>query len=349
MPRASGAKPPRSSPPTCEQSWVPIPAAVWPAACAALVALALGGCGGSTATRPVADAPDQPSPPVASAPRQQRGGGYYLNDGPGDNPPANLDQIPDAVPRAEPLHRGAMRPYTVMGRGYTPMTQLAPYRARGVATWYGRRYHGQRTSSGEVYDMYGMTAAHTTLPIPSYVRVTNPRNGRSVIVRINDRGPFIGDRLIDLSYTAAHRLDILAGGSAVVEVEAILPDSFVPDTSTTVAAVTAPAGAPARAPVPPDRRVVPVPRLDTVAATSAPPAAGNIFLQLGAFGVRENAERFAERMRTELEGLGAELRVFAADQLHRVQAGPFASRGDADAAAARIAERLGSQPIVTVR
>ncbi|MEK7232004.1 MAG: septal ring lytic transglycosylase RlpA family protein, partial [Pseudomonadota bacterium] len=163
----------------------------------------LAGCG-TTPKRespaPVARAPDAAT--VPSRPATPRGGGYYLNDGPGDNPPPNLEQVPDAVPKREPLHRGAMRPYNVMGQNYTPMTRLVPYKARGTATWYGRRYHGQQTSSGEIYDMYQMTAAHTTLPIPSYARVTNLATNKSVVVRINDRGPFHSDRLIDLSYTA---------------------------------------------------------------------------------------------------------------------------------------------------
>src|SRR5688500_17513552 len=115
------------------------------------------------------------------------------------------------------------------------MTVLEPYRERGIASWYGRRYHGQKTASGEVYDMYGMTAAHPVLPIPSYVRVTNIGNGKSVVVRINDRGPFLSDRLIDLSYTAAYKLDVLGGGSAFVEVETLLPgaSSSVKTASTT--------------------------------------------------------------------------------------------------------------------
>ena len=165
----------------------------------------------------------RPPPRPHQLPVPQKGGGYYLDDGPGENPPVNLEAIADATPRAEPLHRGAQRPYTVMGRTYVPMTAVGPYRARGVASWYGRRYHGKLTSTGEPYDMYGMSAAHPTLPLPSYVRVTSVANGKSVIVRVNDRGPFIDSRLIDLSYTAAYKLGILAGGSAQVEVEAILP------------------------------------------------------------------------------------------------------------------------------
>jgi rare lipoprotein A len=153
----------------------------------------------------------------------RRGGGYYLDDGPGDNPPADLDSISDAIPRDEPLRPANMRPYVALGKSYTPKTSHEAYRERGIASWYGRRYHGQKTASGEIYDMYGMTAAHTTLPLPSYVRVTNIANGKSIVVRVNDRGPFLSDRLIDLSYTAAYKLDVLDGGSAWVEVENILP------------------------------------------------------------------------------------------------------------------------------
>ena len=150
-------------------------------------------------------------------------GGYYKGDGPGGPPPVNLDKLADAKPRAEPLNRGANEPYVALGRKYVPYTSLSVYRARGVATWYGRKFHGKPTASGERYDMYAMTAAHTILPIPSYARVTNLANGRSVVVRINDRGPFRSDRIIDLSYAAAYKLGYVDAGSAKVEVEAILP------------------------------------------------------------------------------------------------------------------------------
>lgn len=168
-------------------------------------------------------------------------GGYYLDDGPGDNPPSDLASIPNAIPRDEPLRPANMRPYVALGKWYTPKTVLAPYLERGIASWYGRRYHGQKTASGELYDMYGMTAAHPTLPIPSYARVTNIRNGRSVVVRVNDRGPFLSERLIDLSYTAAYKLDVLGGGSGWVEVETILPGAGA---AGQVAAARAPTGNP---------------------------------------------------------------------------------------------------------
>ncbi|MDH4190233.1 MAG: septal ring lytic transglycosylase RlpA family protein, partial [Betaproteobacteria bacterium] len=138
----------------------------------------------------------------ATGPTPQGGatqrGGYYKDDGPGSNAPANLAGIPDATPRSEPLHRYANRPYQVFGKEYVPLPELRPFRERGVASWYGRRFHGQRTANGETYDMYSMSAAHPRLPIPSYARVTNLANRRSVVVRVNDRGPFHGGRAIDL-------------------------------------------------------------------------------------------------------------------------------------------------------
>jgi rare lipoprotein A len=152
-----------------------------------------------------------------------KSGGYYKDDGPGANPPANLASIPDAVPRSEPLHKYANRPYEVFGKRYVPLASAQQFRQRGTASWYGKKFHGQKTSSGETYDMYKMTAAHPTLPIPSYVRVTHVGNGRSVVVRINDRGPFHAGRIIDLSYVAAYKLGYVGAGSALVEVESVLP------------------------------------------------------------------------------------------------------------------------------
>lgn len=168
--------------------------------------------------------PIERATPVAPAKK----GGYYKDDGPGDDIPTDLAAVPDAIPRIEPLHRFANNPYSALGRDFVPMRALTPYRATGIASWYGRRYHGQKTSSGEPYDMYGMTAAHPILPIPSYARVTNPANGRSVVVRINDRGPFHAGRLIDLSYAAAWKLGITGNGSGLVEVESLLPGQAPP-------------------------------------------------------------------------------------------------------------------------
>ena len=137
-------------------------------------------------------------------------------DGPGVHPPANLASVPDARPRVEPLRVGGPnKPYEMLGQRWVPMTSDQPLDETGGASWYGRKFHGLPTSSGETYDMYAMTAAHRTMPIPSYARVRNPANGREVIVRINDRGPFSSGRVIDLSYTAALKLGVLAGVAPV--------------------------------------------------------------------------------------------------------------------------------------
>ena len=150
-------------------------------------------------------------------------GAYFQNDGPGSNIPVNLDLVPDAVPQAEPLIRSANLPYTALGMSFRPDKSAKPYRKSGKASWYGKQFHGRKTSSGERYDMFAMTAAHPTLPIPSYARVTNVNNGESVIVRINDRGPFHKGRMMDLSYAAAHRLGYVNNGSAQVLIERVFP------------------------------------------------------------------------------------------------------------------------------
>lgn len=152
---------------------------------------------------------------------QARGGGYYMDDGPGDNIPPDIARIPDAVPRIEPHNPANFRPYSVLGQRFVPVSANTQLRQRGVASWYGRKFHGQKTANGETYDMYAMTAAHPTLPLPSYARVTHERSGRSVIVRVNDRGPFLRGRVIDLSYAAAAKLGIIGKGSDTVVVEHI--------------------------------------------------------------------------------------------------------------------------------
>ena len=327
---------------------IPHPSSLIPIATAIVVAVALSGCGSAPRREPAAKAPSS-----APAPR---GGGYYLDDGPGANPPADIDSIPDAVPRLEAVKSSTSRPYVVMGRTYTPMTAVGPYKGRGIATWYGRRYHGKQTSSGEIYDMYGMSAAHATLPIPSYARVTNLANGKSVVVRVNDRGPFVEGRIIDLSYTAAYRIGVLAGGSAMVEVESIIPDG------TAVAAaprppVPGPENPPAAAPRAPEAVAVVPPPVEPAQAP-APAAqpqipiaaeAGGYYLQLGAFGSKENAENFLARIRTQVDWLASTLHVFARDGLFRVRAGPYANQADARAGAERVNQAIGLKPMVLTR
>lgn len=166
----------------------------------------------------------------AGSGKSGRGGGYYKDDGPGSDIPANILAIPDAVPRVETHARANMRPYVVFGKRYVPISTERPYRETGVASWYGRKFHGNSTANGETYDMYAMTAAHPTLPLPSYARVTRASNGRSVIVRINDRGPFHSSRIIDLSYAAAAKLGLIGPGSGQVIVEAITREEIIAGT-----------------------------------------------------------------------------------------------------------------------
>ncbi len=282
------------------------------------------------------------------------GGGYYLDDGPGTNAPADINSIPDAVPRIEPLGRGTMRPYTVMGQSYVPMTRLEPYRARGIASWYGRRYHGKQTASGEVYDMYAMSAAHTILPIPSYARVTNVANGRSIVVRINDRGPFIDNRLIDLSYTAAHKLGIIGAGSGTVEVESIIPGATPAPPPTPVAsapptpATPAPVEAPVTAiPLPPPTPVTAPPV--AAAPTTVASATTGSYVQFGAFGVQANAESYLSRLQAQADWLAGSLRVHHSNGIYRVQAGPYASDAAARETAERAGQTLGVKPVVISR
>lgn len=269
--------------------------------CGSLVTLALAGCGSSPSVHA-----KSPSPFAKS----MGGGGYYLDDGPEARPPSNLDAVPDAVPRHEPLHRFANRTYVALGNSYTPHTERRAYREEGLASWYGRRFHGKKTASGELYDMYAMTAAHPTLPIPSYARVTALKNGRSVVVRINDRGPFHSNRLIDLSYTAAHKLGYLGQGSTQVRVESIDP-----------------AGS----------------------GIENEPSREGLFLQVGAFGQPENAHKLLQRLQGELGLDETRARVILVGTLHRVQMGPYANEDEAQLDRVRVRERLDMKAVLVRR
>lgn len=282
---------------------------------------------------------------------------YYQDDGPPDRVPADIASIPDATPRIEPVNPRTSRPYSALGRSYTPLAGDAPFRQRGFASWYGRQFHGNRTASGEIYDMFAMTAAHPTLPIPSYARITHTRNGRSVVVRINDRGPFKNDRVIDLSYAAAAKLGIAGPGTGEVDVERITAAQIAsgewrrgssetaraPEPQMTAAAITAPVSSstPAIAPV----------------SGSSAGSGSNWSVQLGAFSQQSNAEAFAARMSTLLGLLdSAELsdaqrapRVESDQGLHRVLVGTLPDRTTALGLALQLERILGRPAIPVVR
>ena len=227
-------------------------------------------------------------------------------------PPADVLSIPDAVPRVEPRStRGNPPFYTVFGKRYYVLASSEGHVERGTASWYGPGFHSASTSMGEPYDMYAMTAAHKTLPLPAYAEVTNLRNGRKVVVRINDRGPFVGDRIIDLSYTAAARLDMLLQGTAPVEVRVITPRGDIP--------VLPAAGG--------QIRNVPTPPPVTVVNAPAAKVPGNsaMYIQAGVFADHENARRRVEVLLAAGFELASLDEMSGTRTLHRVRVGPFAS------------------------
>ncbi|MES9970854.1 MAG: septal ring lytic transglycosylase RlpA family protein [Candidatus Thiodiazotropha sp.] len=236
-------------------------------------------------------------------------------------PPANMQSIPDAVPKNEPKSRyGNPASYEVFGKRYYTLRSGRDYSARGIASWYGSKFHGQRTSSGESYDMYAMTAAHKTLPLPSYVRVTNLKNNRSVVVKVNDRGPFHDNRLIDLSYTAAWKLGIIGEGTGLVEVVTLDPDS--PQ-------------------APPKKQAVKLREGNMLP---------ELYLQVGAFGSSDNAQRLKKRLEEQLN-----TSVLIQDNEHlespvyRVQVGPIASVELADHLSQQLAKLGIADPHVVIR
>jgi rare lipoprotein A len=224
----------------------------------------------------------------------------------------------DAVPRVEPRSRYGNPPfYDVFGKRYYVLASSTGYVERGVASWYGPGFHKVRTSTGEAYDMYGMTAAHKTLPLPAYVRVTNLQNGRSIVVRVNDRGPFVGNRIIDLSYTAAAKLDMLRDGTAMVEVRVIEPEAE-PETPSLITAAAAAVTGTTTA------QAAPAPASSAPATSGWTPLAGApLFVQAGAFADPANAERLAAKLRDQsFSNVFVREDDVAGRHLYRVRIGP---------------------------
>jgi rare lipoprotein A len=334
-------------------------AAVW------LALAALSGCGSAPPKSSGGAAGPAVVPRTGPAPGGER-------DGADANPPPDLAGVPDAEPRLEPIRLGGPnKPYQALGRDYVPITDDRPFNERGLASWYGRKFHGRRTSSGEVYDMYAMTAAHPTLPIPSYARVRNPANNREVVVRINDRGPFHPGRVLDLSYTAAYKLGVLRGVSPVelrrITFDEIRSGSWRKDGTAapadeSAAASGAPvAGTPAAssAPVAIPNAAAPAPSMPAAAsadAAAAPAAAPpgtrpgpGFWVQLGAFRQRDGADGFQRRVTAELGWLAPLLGVFADANAYRLQAGPYPSRDEAQGAAKRVRDALQLVPVIVER
>ncbi|MGH8232262.1 MAG: septal ring lytic transglycosylase RlpA family protein, partial [Steroidobacteraceae bacterium] len=251
------------------------------------------------------------------------------------NPP-DVSQIPDAVPRPEPRSAFGNPPfYYVGGRRYAVLPSSTGYVERGVASWYGTEFHGLRTSTGEPYDMFAMTAAHKTLPLPCYARVTNLANGRSVVVRINDRGPFVANRIVDLSYSAASRLDMIRNGTAFVQLEVLTPASTAPNASMPVTTLSTeaarvgvssvPAVSPAPAPPPPPEApaTIEAPTAPAPAAGVAPSPVGAFYIQVGAYSKAENADSAVRKLRAAGFDHAFTLTGSAHQPLLRVRIGPI--------------------------
>lgn len=323
------------------------------AAACALAVVVLAGCGGpkpradrappparSSAPRSEGTAPGR-LPPDTARPQSDR---YRQNsdDGPAA-PPIDVSKIAEPVPRQEPRSRyGNKDSYSVLGKTYKLMPDTRGYVERGIASWYGNKFHGYMTSSFEPYDMYAFSAAHKTLPLPSFARVTNLDNGKSVIVRVNDRGPFHENRLIDLSYAAAVKIGVWPKGTGLVEVRAIdpaHPDDLPP---TTQASVAPRPGSAVERPLPKaSAPAVRTPAAGVAATGAASGAAPRIYLQLGSFGERGNAERaVANATRAGIDRVGIQSIAVEGRTVHRVRVGPLADVDAADAMTARI-ERLG--------
>ena len=315
----------------------------------------LGACASHAPKRGAATAPTRApakSEPGDDVSRSQSERYRQNSDNGPAAPPIDVSKIPEPVPKAEPRSRyGNKDSYEVLGKTYRVLPDGRGYVERGIASWYGNKFHGYMTSSFEKYDMYAFSAAHKTLPLPSYARVTNLDNGKSVVVRINDRGPFHENRIIDLSYAAAVKIGVWPKGTGLVEVRAIDPahaDEKPPPS--TIASAASPARARAMpASAPSSASALPKPVAPSTAALAEramdakplPVGAAHIYLQLGAYGERANAERaLLSAQRAGLEDLAIVSVAVAGRTIHRLRLGPLADADAADAMTQRV-QRLG--------
>jgi len=260
-------------------------------------------------------------------------------------PPKNLSSIPDAVPKNEPKSRGGNpASYQVFGKTYYVQPNSLGYKEQGTASWYGTKFHGRKTSNGETYDMYAMTAAHKSLPIPTYLKVKNVANNKEIIVRVNDRGPFHGNRIIDLSYAAAAKLDILGKGTAVVQLEAINTSARSSNTSPSLPTYTTSQTLRPNPTTPLPLGNTPLPNVSTkIIPPKAPPmptaTEANIYLQVGAFKNQQNAQSLKLDLRHK--GIPVnQINVRQSDNsaIYRVHVGPYSSLAHADLMRVRLVQ-----------
>ncbi|PMR76936.1 septal ring lytic transglycosylase RlpA family protein [Billgrantia endophytica] len=305
-----------------------------------VLATFLAGCaGGGSQPSGQREAAGTASPAApASDGRYAMSGDAYPED------PPDVSEIPDAVPRVEAPSRGGNRPtYEVWGKTYQVLPDARGYARQGTASWYGEKFHGYATSNGEIYDMYKMSAAHRSLPLPTYARVTSLDNGQSVIVRVNDRGPFHNDREIDLSYAAAARLDILDHGTGRVKVEAIDPEQWLAENGrndsnrSAPSMVQSPPAAASQATMAEPAREASTESANGLAqggpepsrGTAEPAEPGQIYLQIAALGSGDSARALKARLQNELSH---PVRVADSPGMYRVQVGPLSSAAQVEPA-----------------
>jgi rare lipoprotein A len=375
-------------------NWRSTRASWFAAACPLWIALILSGCG-SAPKAPQGSDQAKPASAAATAksgtanypvlPKANSGrGAYYKDDGPGENPPQDLESMVDPIPVVEAYSRSGNKPYVVFGKTYTPLIDsTTPLKQRGIASWYGKKFHGQKTSSGELYDMYKITAAHPILPIPSYARVTNLENGKQIIVRINDRGPFHSSRIIDLSYTAALKLGYLGKGSSQLEIERLLPDDIekmaenrknqppalmpniasapvpalpmVSASKVVTAVVAASTSSASSAAARVEQRSFDellaaqdskaIEKIDGSASVTTP----SFYIQLGAYAIRANAEATMARLKSKAAVRLPDFDIVQQGSLYRLISGPFSTRAEANSAIAQNSDLGIAKPVVVQR
>lgn len=283
--------------------------------------LLMSGCASQPEPPAAGGVTDNPSTNSAPAPSTSGGGRYAMSGDAYPLEPPDVSKVPNAEPRIEPSSRAGNRStYEVWGETYHVLPDATGYTKQGTASWYGEKFHGYATSNGEIYDMYKMSAAHRSLPLPTFARVTSLTSGQSVIVRVNDRGPFHSDREIDLSYAAAARLGFLDNGTGAVRVEAIDPQQWLAERGSGGAATPrAPTADRVEAA---DVATIAVDAPEAPAPTQAPsePAADNaIYLQIAALENADSAQQLQQRLESELPRA---VRVMSDTDVHRVQVGP---------------------------
>ncbi|WP_201745065.1 septal ring lytic transglycosylase RlpA family protein [Aidingimonas lacisalsi] len=345
------------------ERWYP---GVFQAVCLAVMTMLLVGCA-SSGGGPSTGRDD--SVPSSSDATHSAAGRYAMTRDAYPELPPDVSDVPNAVPRSEPRsRRGNTSPYEVLGKQYHVMEDASDYESRGTASWYGKKFHGYTTSNGEIYDMYKMTAAHKSLPLPSYARVTSVDNGRSVIVKVNDRGPFHDDREIDLSYAAASRLDILGHGTGRVRVEVIDPADWRHKQAGNVASRQAGSGVDNRATASASadesamgettageatealddsaRRAASIMAVDDQPGAAGPSEGQGVFLQVAALSSSVNAQRMRSQLQESLE---QPVRVTSESGLHRVQVGPLRDEESALVPLREKLRRTGIEQTVVVR